>query len=134
MAKADFESVDDYLAAQPASARAVLQRARDAIRRAVPAAAEVISYQIIAYCLPAGAVLYLGGWRQHYSLYPATPRVIETFADALTGYQVAKGTIRFPFDQPVPTALIERIARLRAEETTAKAEAKAAARGARRGP
>ena len=38
-------------------------------------------------------------------------------------YDVEKGTIRFPFDRPVPTALIARIARLRVEEVAAKAGA-----------
>ena len=50
------------------------------------------------------------------SLYPATKRLLETFRDYLGDYEVNKSTIRFPLDQPVPTQLIARIARFRAQE------------------
>ena len=75
MAKTSFKSVDDYIASQPEAVQAVLQRVRSIIRKAVPGAEEVISYQIPTYKLHGRAVLYFAGWKQHYSLYPATGRV-----------------------------------------------------------
>ena len=72
MAKTDFKSVDEYIASQPEAAQGVLQRVRSTIRKALPEAEEVISYQIPAYKLHGGPVLYFAGWKQHYSLYPAT--------------------------------------------------------------
>jgi uncharacterized protein YdhG (YjbR/CyaY superfamily) len=51
MAKPDFKSVDEYIAAQPEAMRGILGRVRSTIRRAVPGAEEVISYQIPAYKL-----------------------------------------------------------------------------------
>jgi len=68
VAKTDFTSVDQYLATQPEAARAVLTQVRGIIRKAVPGAAEVISYQIPAYKLPGGVVIYFAGWKQHYSI------------------------------------------------------------------
>lgn len=67
MVKTDFKSVNDYLAAQPASARPVLKQVRDVIRRALPDAEEVISYQIPAYRLHDDRVIYFAGWKRHYS-------------------------------------------------------------------
>jgi len=32
-------------------------------------------------------VLYFAGWKQHYSLYPATARVVAAFKDELASYQ-----------------------------------------------
>src|SRR6185369_6193711 len=96
MAKTDFKCVDEYIASQPEAAQRVLQRVRGAIRKAVPGAEEVISYQIPAYKLHGGPVLYFAGWKQHYSLYPATGRVVAAFKDDLAPYQVNKATIRFP--------------------------------------
>jgi uncharacterized protein YdhG (YjbR/CyaY superfamily) len=129
MAKTDFKSVNEYIAAQPDPVRPVLRRVRTIIRKAIPGAEEVISYQIPAYRLPTGNVLYFAGWKQHYSLYPATARVVQALKDELAPYKMSKGTIRFPLSGPIPAKLIERIAKLRAKENIERARAKAAKRG-----
>jgi uncharacterized protein YdhG (YjbR/CyaY superfamily) len=126
MAKTDFKSVDDYIATQPENAQTVLRRVRGIIRKSVPTAEEVISYQIPAYKLNGAAVLYFAGWKQHYSLYPASERLVKTFKDELAPYKVSKGTIRFPLSEPVPAKLIEGIAKFRAKEAADRADAKAA--------
>ena len=113
MAKTDFKSVDDYLAAKPAALKDALERVRNAIRAAVPAATEEISYQIPTYKLHGRIVIYFAGWKQHYSLYPAVD-LVEPFKDELEPYDVNKGTIRFPLSEPVPVALIQRLAAHRA--------------------
>ena len=50
----------------------MLEQIRSTIRKALPGAEEVISYKIPAYKLHGSPVLYFAGWKQHYSLYPAT--------------------------------------------------------------
>jgi uncharacterized protein YdhG (YjbR/CyaY superfamily) len=127
MAKTDFKSVDEYLTSQPEAVRAILGRVRSTIRKAVPRAEEGISYQMPAYKLHDQPVLYFAGWKQHYSLYPATERVVAAFKDELASYEVNKGTIRFPLSQPVPVRLIGRIAKFRAKEVAEREKAKAAA-------
>jgi len=126
-----FRSVADYLAAQPPKTRAVLRQVRAAIRKGVPGADEVISYQMPAYKRDGAIVLYFAGWTAHYSLYPATATLVAAFSDALAGYQRSKGTIRFPLDQPVPVRLITRLAKFRAAETAERVQA-ARARAAER--
>lgn len=121
MARTDYRTVGEYVAAQPAETRAVLRRVRDVIRRALPRAEEVISYQIPAYRTPAGRILYFAGWKEHYSLYPATSGVVAAFRKELAPYAIGKGTIRFPLSEPVPARLIARIARFRAREEAARA-------------
>ena len=116
VAKIGFASVDEYIAAQPEAARSVLKRVRSAIRKGAPAAEETISYQIPAYKMPGGRVLYFAGWKRHYSLYPVTARLLAAFKKELAAYEVEKGTIRFPLSGAVPVKLIERIAKFRATE------------------
>ncbi len=116
MAKTDFHSVDEYIASQPQAVQNILERVRSIIRNAVPGSEEVLSYTIPAYKLSGSAVLHFAGWKNHYSLYPATERVVATFKDELAPYQMSKGTIRFPLSEPIPAQLIERIAKFRAEE------------------
>jgi uncharacterized protein YdhG (YjbR/CyaY superfamily) len=117
LAKTQFRSVDEYLASQPKSSQDLLKRVRSIIRKSVPEAEEVISYGIPAHKLHGRAVLYFAGWSQHYSLYPANDRLVRKFKKALAPYEVNnKGTIRFPLSEPVPTKLIEGIAKFRAKE------------------
>jgi uncharacterized protein YdhG (YjbR/CyaY superfamily) len=68
MANTDFKSVDEYIASKPEAVRGILERVRSAIRKALPGADEVISYQIPAYKLQGRAVIYFAGWKQHYSV------------------------------------------------------------------
>jgi uncharacterized protein YdhG (YjbR/CyaY superfamily) len=126
MAKTDFKSVDEYIATHPRGVQAILQRVRRTIRQAMPGAQEVISYQIPAYKLGGGAVIYFAGWKKHYSLYPAGDRLVAAFKDELARYEVDKGTIRFPLSEPVPVRLIARIAKFRAREAARRAKAKRA--------
>lgn len=131
MNKLDFKSVDEYIDAQPEASQETLHRVRNAIRKAVPDAEEVISYKIPGYKLNGAPVLYFAGWKKFYSLYPATRLLIEAFKDDLAPYQVEKSTIRFPLTVPVPVKLIERIAKFRAKEVTVGKNAKTAAPGKR---
>jgi uncharacterized protein YdhG (YjbR/CyaY superfamily) len=128
VAKTDFRSVEEYIAAQPKNVQVVLRLVRSVIRKAVPSAVEVISYQMPAYRVTEGFFLCLGGWKQHYSLYPASDTLVAAFKGALTPYRVSKGTLRFPLSEPVPEKLIERIAKFRAKEVARKAKAKLALR------
>jgi uncharacterized protein YdhG (YjbR/CyaY superfamily) len=127
MAKTDFNSVDQYIAAQPETVQSVLGRVRSTIREAMPGAEEAISYKIPVYKLHGAPVIYFAGWKKHYSLYPATEGVVAAFKDSLASYEISKGTIRFPLGEPVPVELIEGIAKLRAREVAERETAKTAA-------
>jgi len=116
--KSDFKSVDEYIASQAEVVQGVLRRVRRTIRKAVPAAQEIISYKMPTYTLYGGRLLYFAVWKQHYSIYAATEQVVAAFHDELALYKVDKGTIRFPLSQPVPVKLIGRIAKFRAKEVT----------------
>ena len=128
MAKTGFKSVDEYIASQPEATRGVLERVRRTIRKALPESEEVISYQIPAYKLNGRTVVYFAGWRQHYSVYPSTDRLVARFKKDLARYEVSKGTIRFPLFEAVPVKLIEAVARFRAKEVAQREQTKAAAR------
>ena len=65
-------------------------------------------------------------WKQHYSLYPATGRLVAALKDDLAPYEVSKGTIRFPLSEAVPVKLIGRIAKFLAQEAARRARPKLA--------
>jgi len=109
-------TVDEYINAQPEASHPALQKVRGAIRKALPKAEESISYQIPTYKLNGKAVIYFAGWKKHYSLYPASGRLLEAFQKDLTVCEVNKSTLRFKLADPVPEKLITRLAKFRASE------------------
>ncbi len=121
-------NIDEYIASFPPAVQRVLKRVRSTIRKAMPGAEEAISYRIPTYKLHGRYVLYFAGWKQHYSLYPSTDRLVAAFKDDLEPYEVSgKGTIRFPLSEPVPVKLIEGIAKFRAKEVAGREKANSGA-------
>jgi uncharacterized protein YdhG (YjbR/CyaY superfamily) len=114
------KTIDEYIAMQPPSAQEALGRVRGAIAKAVPDAEECISYQIPAFKLHGRVLLYFAGWQEHYSVYPASDAMVGAFPDELKQHRVSKGTLRFPLVGKVPSALIGRIAKFRAQELSAR--------------
>ena len=94
--------VDKYLASQPRAARSALKKIRAAIRAVVPGAAEGFSYRIPGFTLDGKSLIWYAGWKGHTSLYPASAAVKRALGSDLKPYAVAKGTVRFPLDQPPP--------------------------------
>jgi len=119
MAKTAYESVAQYLLAQPPELRALLEKVRTVIRKALPEAEEIISYQIPAYKWQGKPVLYFAGWKEHFSLYPASAALVKALSARLGGVEISKGTLRFPLTGKLPTKLISDIARFRASEVQA---------------
>ncbi len=115
MEKAIPKSVDEYLAAQPEPVRQKLEQVRAEIRKAVPEAVESIGYRMPGYKLHGKPMLYFAGFRNHYSLFAASGTFFAALKDELRGYELRKGTVQFPLEEPVPVKLISRIAKLRAE-------------------
>jgi uncharacterized protein YdhG (YjbR/CyaY superfamily) len=57
-------------------------------------------------------LVWYAGFSKHYSLFP-TASVIEEFREALAGFTVSKGTVQFPIEQALPTALIKKLVKAR---------------------
>jgi len=110
------KSVDDYLGRVPEPARSHFNKIRAAIRSAVPdEATEAISYGIPAF-RHKKVLVWFAAFSEHCSLFP-TASVIEKFKSELNDFSTSKGTIHFPLDKPVPTALIKKIVKARVAQS-----------------
>jgi uncharacterized protein YdhG (YjbR/CyaY superfamily) len=108
-------NVDEYIAGFSGDARNILQEARERFRKLFPAAEESMNYGVPTLSLNGRKVNY-AAFKHHFGIYPS-PDVIENFRDELEGYPTSKGTVRFPFDKPVPWDLIQRIVKYRLIES-----------------
>jgi uncharacterized protein YdhG (YjbR/CyaY superfamily) len=113
-----FKTVDAYIAACPAEVQPMLHDMRKTIVSAAPQAEEGISYGMPAYKLN-GALVYFGAFTKHIGFFP-TALGIKAFATELKPYVHAKGSVQFPYAQPLPLGLIKRIVRSRVKENLAK--------------
>ncbi len=118
-----FRSIDEYIAAFPEEKRAMLQVMRATIHAAAPEVEERISYQMPAFALH-GNLVYFAALKNHIGFYP-TGSGIEAFKDELSGYDVTKGSVKFPVNQPLPLDLIRRIVQFRVTQNLDNAAAKA---------
>ena len=106
------KTVNQYLARVAESPRTTLNKMRATIRSAVPKdAVEIISYGIPAFKQKRVLVWY-AAFSNHCSLFP-TAAIIEKFKADLKPFSKSKGTIHFPTDKPLPTALIKKLVKAR---------------------
>jgi len=113
------KAVDEYLTGVPEPARSTLNKIRAAIRAAVPPeATETISYRIPAFKYK-GVLVWYAAFSNHCSLFP-TASVVEAFKDELKGFTISKGTIHFPTDKPLPTALVKKLVKARVAQIESK--------------
>jgi uncharacterized protein YdhG (YjbR/CyaY superfamily) len=118
-----FKTVDDYLAALPKNVSGKLEGLRKTIRQAAPEAEEVISYNMPAYRFH-GMLLYFAAHTEHTGFYPGSRTVQKNFRNELTDYETSAGTIRFPYNKPIPLGLVKKIVKYRVKENLEKARLK----------
>jgi uncharacterized protein YdhG (YjbR/CyaY superfamily) len=101
--------VDAYIAAQSPEVQKALEELRSCIWKAAPGVCELMNYKIPAFALVSGGKrdkqIMIAGYAQHVGFYPS-PEVIEAFADQLAPFKRAKGSVQFPLDRPIPSALV----------------------------
>lgn len=122
MKTAPAKNIDEYIKGFPLPVREILQKLRVTIQKAAPGAAETINYAIPTFTLN-GNLVHFAAFKNHIGFYPA-PSGIEAFKKELSVYEGAKGSIKFPIDQPLPFGLITKIVKFRVKENQQKSTSK----------
>lgn len=101
----DFKSYADRY---PRPTQRALRRLRMTIKRALPRGVE----ESIKYGIPTftyhGNLVHFGAYKSHLGFYPG-PTAIEEFKKELAKFEVSKGALRLPLDEPLPSALLTKI-------------------------
>ncbi|AHB13839.1 MULTISPECIES: iron chaperone [Dehalococcoides] len=112
------KSIDNYIQGFPENVQAILKELRQVIREQAPQATETISYGIPTFKLN-GNLVHFGAFKNHISFFP-TSSGIQAFEKELAPYEISKGTVRFPLNEPIPFSLIKKIVTFRVNEVSAK--------------
>jgi uncharacterized protein YdhG (YjbR/CyaY superfamily) len=118
MSKKTPKNFHDYAECCPKEVQQHLKNMRQTIKKATPQAQEIISYGIPAFT-QEGRLVWFAAHKNHIGFYPRASG-IAAFKKQLAQYKVAKGSVQFPFDEPLPLALVSRIVKFRVEENLAK--------------
>jgi uncharacterized protein YdhG (YjbR/CyaY superfamily) len=114
-----FRTVDDYIASQSREAQILLKALRSLIKETVPETVEIPDYKVPSFILVPGTKpdqqLMIVAYAKYVSFYPFQA-TIDHFADDLKSFELGKGTVKFPFDKPLPAELIKRMVKFRKEE------------------
>ena len=105
-----------YLAALPPDSRRILKKIRETIIAVAPGASEQFSYGIPGFRFNGKPLMWCAGWKEHVGMYPMTSTMKRANAAGLKGYEVSKGTVRFPLTQPPSAALVTRLVKTRIAE------------------
>jgi uncharacterized protein YdhG (YjbR/CyaY superfamily) len=107
--------VDDYIAGFPPKVRTLLRKMRTTIKKAAPKASQRISYGVPAFIVNGRILVWYAAFKSHIGLYPKAA-AIAAFKKELARYKFAKGSVQFPFSEPLPLDLIGRIVEFRLEQ------------------
>lgn len=115
----NYETIDDYIANQPAEVQKVLQELISIIKEAAPDALEMLNYKVPCFTLVPGGKrdqqLMMAGYAKFVGFYPF-PTTMEAFSDELKDYKQGKGSVQFPLNKPLPKDLIIRMVKFRRAE------------------
>lgn len=106
---------DEYLAALSDDKRRALEKLRKDIKAAAPKAEECISYGIPGFRLNGKLLVSYGAAAKHCAFYPGS--TLQAFKKEMKGYDTtSKGTLRFPAEESLPSALVRKIVKARIAE------------------
>jgi len=107
-------TVNDYIDSAPAEARPKLQEIRAILHEAAPGAKEAIKWGYPVF--EDNRILFsFSAHKTHLNFMPTGP-ALEPFKGELASFNIGKDTIQFPYNKPLPKALIKKIAEYRVKD------------------
>lgn len=114
MPKTKPKTVDEYIDAAPREAQEKLRKIRAILKQVAPNASETLKWGSPVF--EEKRILFsYAAYKSHLNFMPTQP-ALEPFKKELADYKTGKDTIQFPYDKPLPKALISKIASFRARQ------------------
>ena len=113
--KAQPKSIAEYIQAAPQEAQRKLREMRACIRTSAPGAKESLKWGMPAFSYRRILVMF-AAFQHHIGFYP-TSSAVRAFANDLSKFATARGSIQFPLEKPLPLPLIRKITAFRVRES-----------------
>lgn len=111
--------INGYIAGFPKEIQDILEEIRAVVKKAAPAVEEAIKYDMPVFMLHGKNLVYFAAFKNHIGFYGA-PTGNEAFAKDFSPYKSGKGSLQFPYNRPMPLALIVKIVKFRVKELVEK--------------
>ena len=108
------KTVDEYIDAAPQEAQPHLRELRTILRKVAPDATEGLKWGSPVF--EEKRILFAYTAHKNHLNFMPTRSSLEPFTKELGEYITGKDTIQFPYDKPLPKALICKIAEFRARD------------------
>lgn len=122
-----YATISEYIAALPKDSKEIkakLNEMRALCKKLVPKGEEAVRYGMPTIRLGDTNLIHFASMKGHFGFYPAPSGVLAYEAElkklAPQGVSYAKGCIRFPYNIPLPIALIIKIIKFRTKEVLAE--------------
>ena len=109
-----YRDIKEYIAAQRKETQSLLKEVYLTVKAAAPQATEAIKYGIPTFVGNKNLVHFAAA-KTHIGFYP-TPSAVSHFEKEFAEYKTSKGAVQFPFDTPIPRALITKVVKFRLKE------------------
>jgi uncharacterized protein YdhG (YjbR/CyaY superfamily) len=105
------KTVDEVVAGYTDEQRAAYEQVRAIVVDELPGCTTRISYGMPTFDVDGRRVVHVGVFTAHVGMYPVHLVKDPTINTRLDPYRGGKGTVRFPFDEPLPEDLVRAIVR-----------------------
>lgn len=114
-----YETIDAYIANQKPEAQTLLASLRALVKEVVPEAIEMANYKVPSFKLVAENKeqhqLMVVAYAKCVSFYPHE-NCLNHFKSELDGFELGKGTVKFPYGKDLPIELIKQMIAFRQKE------------------
>ncbi len=117
-----YNTIQAYIKDQSKEVQPLLKKLHATILAAAPKAEEAVKYGMPTYMFH-GNMVFFGAFKNHLGFFP-TPSGVIKFKKELAKYKTSKGTIQFPYNEPIPYSLVTKITKFRVKEQIALAKEK----------
>jgi uncharacterized protein YdhG (YjbR/CyaY superfamily) len=134
----EYRNINEYIKRETKEIKAKLIEMRALCKKLIPKGEEAIRYGMPTIRLGDTNLIHFASMKGHFGFYPAPSGVLAYEAElkklAPQGVSYAKGCIRFPYDRPLPIALITKIIKFRVKEVLVEEGKKKVSQKTQSGP
>lgn len=107
VASHEASPIEKYIAEQSEAARPHLEAVYELIKKMLPDAEEKIAWNMPTF-YQGKNIIHFAAFKNHLGLYPSQ-NLPEEWKPWLEGYGTGKGSVQFPYADPLPVELITKL-------------------------